>query len=227
VQQFGASEKDISFGRYLKSTGAYDFVSMSAQTSGAAKAYPKVGPVIISEIMYRPEKLWGNWDAEYIELYNTTASRVNLYDANACWKFTDGIEYTFPSDANIPAHGYLLVVKNLTAFNAQYTGVPAGVRKLQWTNGRLDNDGENIEISMPGDIGNDGQRRYISIDRVSYSNGSHPENFDGATDPWPVSADGQGYSLTKVNYSLYGNDPNAWAAYLPSPGQAGTPPPSP
>jgi hypothetical protein len=219
VQKFGASEKDISFGRYLKSTGNYDFVSMSSQTSSAANAYPKVGPVIISEIMYRPEKLWGNWDAEYIELYNTTASRVNLYDANSCWKFTDGIEYTFPSDANIPAHGYLLVVKNLTAFNAQYTGVPAGVRKLQWTSGGLDNDGENIEISMPGDIG-----KYISIDRVSYSNGSHPENFDGATDPWSVWANGLGYSLTKVNYSLYGNDPNAWAAYLPSPGQAGTAP---
>ena len=77
---------------------------------------------------------------------------------------------------------------------------------------------------MPGEIDELSVQHYIRIDRVNYSNGSHPEEFDGETDPWPDTADGTGYSLTKVDYNLYGNDPNAWRAWAPSPGQAGTPP---
>jgi hypothetical protein len=224
-EDFGASQKDVSFGRHLKSTGTYNFAPMSAQTPDAANAYPKVGPIIISEIMYHPEKFWGDWNAEYIELYNTSGSTVNLYDANGLgWKITSGINYIFPNGTSLASHSYLLLVKNTVAFYNQYGSVPGGVQIFQWTSGRLDNDGEQIEISMPGDIDEGGQQQYIRIDRVTYSNGSHPENFDGVTDPWSVYADGQGYSLTKVNYALYGNDPNAWAAYSPSPGQAGSPP---
>jgi hypothetical protein len=120
------------------------------------------------------------------------------------------------NEVNIPSHSYLLVVRNLTAFNTEYPGV--GVQKLQWTSGKLSDDGETVEISMPGDIDEYGQQQYIRIDRVSYSNGSHPEDFDGISDPWPVQANGVGYSLTRLNYNNYGNDPNNWVAYPPSPG---------
>lgn len=227
-EEFGASERGVAFGRYQKSTGTYNFVAMSSNTPGASfqgapNAYPKVGPVIISEIMYRPEKFWGDWDAEYIELYNLTSSSVNLYDSNGvAWKFTDGITLEFPLYTSIAPHSYLLVVKNLTAFNAQFPGV--STQKVQWTSGKLNDDGETIELSMPGDIDENGDQKYIRIDRVVYSDGSHPQDFDGVTDPWPAAANGGGYSLTRINYSNYGNDPNNWAAYLPSPGQAGTPP---
>ena len=44
----------MTLGRYVTSTGEVDFVPLSAQTPGAANAYPLVGPVVINELMYNP-----------------------------------------------------------------------------------------------------------------------------------------------------------------------------
>ena len=114
--KFGASETGVSFGRYLKSTGSYNFVPMSKNTPGSANAYPKVGPLIISEIMYNPDQPAGgsftNDQYEYVELHNISAELVTLYryDKGEPWKFTDGIEFTFPDETpvTIAAGGYLL-----------------------------------------------------------------------------------------------------------------------
>ena len=206
-QEFGASPTGVSFGRYLKSTGIYDFVAMDSNTPGSANAYPKVGPVVISEIMYHPEP---NVDAEYIELYNITGNKVNLFDVEGNpWKFTDGIDFTFPTDVNIPAHAYLLVVADMTAFTAEYTSVPPGVQIFQWQSGRLANEGEQIALSMPGDVDAAGQRYYICIDNVRYDDNP----------PWPITPDGCGKSLTRIDLNDYGNDPLNWDANNPSPGQ--------
>jgi hypothetical protein len=53
-EEFGATQSDVSLGRFRKSTGGWNFVPMSVQTKGAQNAYPKVGPIIITEIMYNP-----------------------------------------------------------------------------------------------------------------------------------------------------------------------------
>jgi hypothetical protein len=58
------------------------------------------------------------------------------------------------------------------------------------------------------------------VDRVVYSDGSHPQDFAEGVDPWPVEADGQGSSLNRTARSDYGNDPANWHAALPSPGSA-------
>ena len=52
--KFGAAANGVSFGRYLTSDGREEFVAQSERTLGASNAYPKVGPVVLSEIMYRP-----------------------------------------------------------------------------------------------------------------------------------------------------------------------------
>jgi hypothetical protein len=72
---------------------------------------------------------------------------------------------------------------------------------------------------MAGDLDGFGVRQYIRVDRVNYSDGSHPENFDGVTDPWPPQADGTGKSLERNHLNLYGNDPNNWQANTPTPGE--------
>ncbi len=225
-EDFGASENGVSFGRYYKtSTDNYNFVAMSENTpglsyEGAPNAYPKVGPVVISEIMYHPEIFWGNWDAEYIELTNITDDAVNLYDVSGnSWKITDGIEFTFPPYTTLPPYSCILLVRDLNAFNTEFPAVPPAVQLFEWDSGRLDNDGEKVEISMAGDLDDFGVRQYIRIGRVNYSNGSHPEDFDGVTDPWPIEPDGTGKSLERINLELYGNDPNNWQAALPTPGQ--------
>jgi len=159
VEDFGGSETGISFGRYYKSsTGNYNFVSMSENTPGFANAYPKVGPIVINEIMYNPSWPDGgsytNDQYEYIELHNISAVPVTLYrdDKALPWKFTDGIDFTFPADVPvaIPAGGYLLVVKEPEAFSWRYPSVPAE-KILGPYSGSLNNAGERLELSMPGD----------------------------------------------------------------------------
>jgi hypothetical protein len=223
LEDFGASETGVSFGRYYKaSTGNYNFVAMDHNTPGAANANPKVGPVVVNEIMYHPDwpanSPYGNDNFEYVELYNVTGSAVDLFDDQGNpWEFTDGIEFTFPEDMNIPAYSYLLVVKDPAAFTWRYPGVPVG-KILGPYDGKLSNSGEKVELSMPGDVDMFGTRYYIRVDRVSYSDGFHPEDCPGGIDLWPVEADGGGKSLGRVVSTNYGNDVINWAAKSPSPG---------
>jgi hypothetical protein len=62
-----------------------------------------------------------------------------------------------------------------------------------------------------------GEQHYIRVDRVNYSDGSHPQDCPGGVDLWPVEADGLGKSLSRKVASAYGNDPNNWTAAAPSP----------
>ena len=226
-EDFGASESDVSFGRYHKaSTNSYNFVPMSTNTPGAANAYPKVGPIVFSEIMYHPDwpatGSYANDEYEYIELLNASSSPVTLYDSNvsAPWKFTNGIDYTFPASPNavtIAAGGKILVVKNITALETRYPSVPVGIIYGPYT-GWLANDGEQLELGKPGDVNDMGVRQYIRVERVDYSDGSHPGDEPCDVDLWPTGADGLGKSLMRTSDSAYGNDPNNWTAATPTPG---------
>jgi hypothetical protein len=113
---------------------------------------------------------------------------------------------------------YLLLVKDITLFSSKYT-VPQGVKVFSWGAGKLDNAGEKIQLSKPGDIDLQGTRHWIRVDRVVYSDGAHPDNETGAVDPWPTDADGLGKSLSRKYPQYYGNDPNNWQADIPSPGK--------
>jgi hypothetical protein len=211
IQNFGASETGVSFGRYFKaSINNIDFVAMSENTPGWANAYPKIGPIVINEIMYNPPS---GSDAEFVELRNITGNKVDLFDIEGnTWKFNDeeyGIDCNLPANTSILANGYLLLVKNESVFQSRYPGVPGGVQILQWGNGKLNNGGEKIYISMPGDV-NHGERHYIRVDMINYDNKA----------PWPLEPDGGGASLSRLSPQLYGNDPNNWAAQTPSPGTA-------
>jgi hypothetical protein len=222
IENFGASQTNVSLGRYYKpSTGNFNFVAMDYNTPDVNNANPRVGPVVINEIMYNPPT--GNQNEEYIELHNITGALVTLYryDKSTPWKFTDGIDYTFnPSPVvTIPAYDYLILAKDLTAFTARY-GVISGVQVVEGYSGRLSNAGERLQIGMPGDIDGQGTRQYIRIDRVTYSDGWHPEDCPGGVDLWPTEADGLGKSLSRKVTTDYGNDVANWQAATPSPGTA-------
>ncbi len=98
--------------------------------------------------------------------------------------------------------------------------MPPGVQVLEGYSGRLSNAGERLQIAMPGDIDNQGNRHYIRIDRVTYSDGLHPEDVPGGVDLWPREADGLGKSLSRKVSADYGNDVANWEAATPSPGAA-------
>ena len=212
---FDASVTNIAFGRYQKSTGAYNFVAMSQNTPGNPNAYPLVDAIVISEIMYNPAP-GGTFDKEeyeYVELYNAGASAVTLqeYDdirgVTLSWQFDDGIYYVFPLGTTIAPGEHVLVVRNLDAFAERYSGV-TGVQIFGPYDGKLSNGGEKLDLSKPGDVDQEGIRHYIRVDRLNYNDSSD----------WPQTPDGQGDSLTRINNTEYGNDPVNWQAATPTPG---------
>jgi hypothetical protein len=223
-EKFDASEVGVSLGRYPKSTGSDNFVALSAPTPGKANAVPAVGPVVINEIMYHPLDME---DAEYVELLNISSSAVMLYDAmrKAPWRFTDdpqnpSIELLFPTDAPVTlAPGeYMILAKDASMLRTKYS-IPANVKVLAWGAGNLANGGQKIQLSKPGDQDAQGNRSWIRLDRVVYSDGLHPQDFAEGVDTWPVEANGKGKSLGRINPQAYGNDPVNWRASTPSPGQ--------
>jgi hypothetical protein len=133
-----------------------------------------------------------------------------------------GFEFFFPAGSPVTmADGErILLVKNLTAFSSEFVA-PGATQIFEWgPDGSLSNSGEKIQLSMPGDVDGSGVRQYIRIDRVNYSDGSHPLDFPKiGIDPWPAEPDGNGKSLTRIVNSNYGNDPINWQSADPTPGQ--------
>jgi hypothetical protein len=208
-ESFGASATGIGFGRYFKtSSRTYNFVFMATLTPGAPNGAPLVGPVVISEIMYHPPVA----DAEYLELANITDNPVTLFNTltSEPWKMTQGVTYTFPTNPpmTLAPHEKILLVRNTAVFAASYTP-PAGTRVIQWTSGGLDNNGETVELSMPGDVNTSGVRQYVRVDRVDFTDST----------PWPTGPDGSGTSLTRIDEHAYGNDYINWTESTASPGQ--------
>jgi hypothetical protein len=84
----------------------------------------------------------------------------------------------------------------------------------------LNNAGEKLELSMPGNADDDAEASYIRVDGVSYSDGLHPENCPGGADLWPRSPDSGWSSLSRVSGANHSNDPDSWGSSTPSPGSA-------
>ncbi|MBI4664218.1 MAG: lamin tail domain-containing protein [Verrucomicrobia bacterium] len=230
---FGPAENGVSFGRFPTSQG-YRFVPMLRRTfgkdepastnefrlgTGAPNAPAKVGPIVLSEIMYHPA---GTNDAlEFVELHNISSGAVPLYDPanpNNTWRLRKGIDFDFPPGVTMPAGGQLVVVgfdprfesEALAGFQRAYGNTATLLGPYR---GKLDNAGDTIELQKPDAPqtlpGPDfGLVPYLVADRIDYAD----------TAPWPASADGAGHSLQKTNDLLYGNDPVNWIAASPTPG---------
>ncbi|MBE3070712.1 MAG: lamin tail domain-containing protein, partial [Planctomycetes bacterium] len=215
-EYFGAADNGVVFGRYIKSTGGKDFVSLAWPTPWDANGAPVVGPVFINEIMYNPPV--GGY--EYIELYNLTDAAVDLHDGESpqnTWQIAGGVTFTFPEGASIPTHGYALVVGiDPAVFRAAY-GVPGSVAIYGPYTGVLDNAGETIGLYRPG-VPDAGLVPQVLVEKVTY----------GDAAPWPTQPDGDGSSLNRLlpgAYGHYGNDVANWQAGTSggSPGAANVP----
>lgn len=210
-EEFGASTEGETLGAYYKpSTDSYNFVAMQMPTPSAPNSNPRVGPIVISEIMYNPPGSGDN--DEYIELRNISDSPVTLYDSVKLkpWRITDGVDYEFPSGASaitMAAGERIILTRNTTSFQNTFGALP-GLRRFQWTTGSLDNGGETVQIAKPGGVDAFNVTQYIRIDRV---------NFDDDF-PWPAPPDGTGPSLQKLALHEYGNDSANWGSATASPG---------
>jgi hypothetical protein len=208
---FGAAERDVTFGRYETSDGSVDFTAQSAQSYAAANADPLIGDVIITEIMYHPSDDSGY---EYIELCNVSSSDVALYDSSYTsntWQLSGAVEYTFPEDLVLePGEVLIISETDASTFRSYYLNIDADVNVLGPYSGALNNSGEDLYLTRPGDPEDDtGEVPYIVVELVDYEDES----------PWPEDADGDGASLERVDASSYPNDPESWVANeSPSPG---------
>jgi hypothetical protein len=199
-EDFTAAEPEVSQGWYSKPSGGHDFTAQTSNTLGAANSAPKIGPVVINEIMYGP----AGTDVEFIELYNISASPVSLQN----WSFGAGVTYAFGNVTLNPGQYMVVVPVTPAEFLANHT-VPAGAQVVGPFTGSLDNNGEELTLSKPNATSG-----LVRVDRVNYDDEA----------PWPTRPDGQGPSLTRISSTAYGNDVSNWASDNPggSPGGANT-----
>ncbi|MBN2506659.1 MAG: lamin tail domain-containing protein [Verrucomicrobia bacterium] len=225
--EFGASLNGITFGRHVTSIGAEHFVAQSANTLSSANAGPRVGPIVISEIMYRPRDVfvnnayWDNTEHEFVELCNIASTNVPLFDPHAptnVWRLRDAVSYAFPSNQVMAAGERILVVDfdpvaspaMASAFRARF-GVSPAVRLFGPYGGKLANDDDSVELVQPDLVRfytNEIVITAVLIDKVHYRDAS----------PWPLAADGIGFSLQRAPLDAYGDDPAHWVGAAPTPG---------
>ncbi len=173
--------------------------------------------IIISEIMYHPGHAVNtpeNLKLEWIELFNRGTATVNL----AGWRFSDGVEFTFPS-VSIGAGKYLVVAADVSAFKARYANVTNVVGG--WT-GWLSNSGEKIELAdQLGEV----------VDSVKYADeGDWAVRELGPVDrghrgwQWSDAHDGGGKSLELINAAMPNEYGQNWTASSVDGGTPGAPP---
>ncbi len=225
--RFGAAFNGVTFGRHVISTGAEEFTAQAGATLGQPNAAPRVGPIIITEIMYHPpvsvrhQVAHDNRFDEFIELQNMTDGPVPLYDTlrpTNTWRLRGGIDFDFPQGAVVPAQAHILVVgfdpadtARLDGFRSRH-GLPTGLAIYGPFRGSLDNQAAAIELlrpDRPEPVGPPyfGLVPYPLVERIHYAN----------RPPWPAAADAAGASLQRRVASSYANDPGNWTAAIPNP----------
>jgi hypothetical protein len=169
-------------------TGAVVGTDSITVTNTGGVEPPQPSTLVVSGIYYNPP---GNIETtEYVELMNTSATTLDLSNVN----FTEGVTFAFPGGTLLGPGSRILVVKDSAAFTAAFgSGLPvAGVFPKS-----LSNSGERLEL-----------RRADGGILHSFVFSDLP--------PWPVEADGDGYSLVLAN--PYSNpdhaNPLSWRASL-------------
>ena len=148
----------------------------------------------ISEIMYHPAN---DAPLEFVELINYSTRTIDLGGVT----FTRGISFGFPNE-ELPAGQRILVVQNRAAFEAVYgTELPiAG----EFENGsRLANNGERITlVNAAGAV----------IADIEYND----------REPWPLAADGGGFSLEALVPGSEPGEATSWSASTATGGNPGS-----
>ena len=220
---FGPAENAVSFGRFPNGTGP--LVTMENHTfgisapasvehfrtgTGAANSGPRVGPIVINEIMYHPPDYPGPIDNdfdEYVEILNITGGPVSLFDPlnpSNTWQMSDAVQFAFPTGAVLQAGEMALVIGTDQVANFRLTNnVPTNVTIFAPWIGKLDNSADSVRLLKP-DPPNSNNVPYILVDQVDYRDDL----------PWPAGPDGQGSALERISAVSFGNDAQNWQSSL-------------
>ena len=143
---------------------------MGNSTRGRDNNPQRYENVVINEIMYNPPG--DHRGGEFIELYNRGDSEIDLTG----WRFTEGVNFAFPTGTTIKAGGYLVVAADIKYIKRVYqsANVVGNYR------GELSNPGEMLRL----------EDAYGNLaDEVDYSN--HGD--------WPDWTKGAGTSLSLIH----------------------------
>lgn len=140
---------------------------------------------LIATTTVRPAQTFAESDEEWLELYNRSATTVDL----SGWKLDEGIDFTFPAATTLAAGEYLVVAKDAAALAAKYPTI----RIIGNYNNSLSNSGERVVLK---------DDRNNPADEVRY--------YDSGN--WPERADGGGSSLELRDPDADNAKAEAWAA---------------
>ena len=129
----------------------------------------------ISEIMYHPLDEGGisSSDLEFLELKNTGNEILNLKGVS----ISEAISFSFEEDCFLLPDSFSVIVSDSNSFHIRYPNVSVAGQY----SGKLANSGEHIVLAALSDV---------------------IINFEYSDDlPWPVLADGSGFSLVPISDS--------------------------
>ncbi|MEZ5324450.1 MAG: lamin tail domain-containing protein [Verrucomicrobiales bacterium] len=174
--------------RHCDDTGRWSHWSAPVEFKVGA---PSIGGLleglVISEIMYHAlgataaEKAindsWNSDSFDWIELANVGAVELDLADV----RFTKGVEFDFVDGTrtSIALGERIVVVADIAAFNARYGFAETPAFVIGQYKRDLANGGEQLKLSFGGGT---------TVRDLTY----------GDSDPWPTTADGEGFSLVLV-----------------------------
>lgn len=197
--RFTGQERGFSSGRYPD--GSPGFVGLAAPTPGSRNAARRQFDVVISEVMYHP--ISENDDDEFIELHNRGASALNL----ANWQFTDGIDFTFATNATLAPGGYLVLARNRARMLANYPALnPSSV--VGDFQGSLRNSGERLALEMPTTYVTTNLQGVVRTNTVYVTVSDFVWGTGGRWGEW---SDGGGSSLELIDLNADPRQASSWA----------------
>jgi Lamin Tail Domain/CotH kinase protein len=161
-----------------------------------------VPPVVINELHTNPDL--DTELVEFVELYNSGAADIDL----SGWHFSEGVFYTFPDGAVLPAGDHVIVAQDPLHIQAK------------WSSGRYALSEDAVFGPFAGKLANEGERIVLRnadgaiADEVAYQLG-----FPWPTvgDPVPTDRPGEGASMQLVNPAFDNDLAGSWRSALPTP----------
>lgn len=229
--RYGAADRNVSLGR-LRTQGGLEVPPLERPTfgvdepasvedfragGGAPNAPPRVGPALLNELLPRPPGA----QRAFLELRNLSARDLPLGgapDGTGPWAITEGVTFTFPAGAVLPAGGLALVVDEEPALYRALNDVPPEVPVYGPWEGSLRAEGEAVGLSKPpdGEVADPVDGPWVPVDRLDFLD----------EPPWRTAALSDGASLQRLDPPGFGNDPGRWIALRRggTPGRANPPP---
>jgi hypothetical protein len=194
--EFEAQANHISSGRFPD--GAPAIQQFLTRTPGTSNTPPAIHEIVINEIMYNP--ISGNGDDEFVELHNRATYPIDV----SAWRFTDGIDFTFPSNTIMAAGAHLAVAKNVNRLRSHYANLNS-TNSVGNFDGNLRNSGERVALSRPELVINPTNSTtrivFVLVDEVEFGTGGR----------WGQWSDGGGSSLELIDPHSHNRLAPNWA----------------